>query len=127
VNGAPDAKPDGGDSAKIVEGFRAPGDAFLSMAKLHPGEAHTWGIFLARHAGRKTRNAHRVRIARLVAEATRSEEAWGSHEAANVARGNPPTPGGMLDKILDTAIPTKAPTSAPTPDAAPNINAGGAA
>lgn len=100
----------GGDASRIVDGFRKAGEAFLSMANIQRGEAHTWGIFLARHARRRKRNAHREHIARLVAEATRSEEAWGSHEAAGVARGNPPTPGGALDSLLGTAAPPKAPT-----------------
>lgn len=104
--------PSGGDASRIVDGFRDPGAAWLSQAKIQNGEPHTWGIFLARHALRKKRNAHREHIAKLVALATRSEDAWGSHEAAAVARGNPPTPGGMLDKILETAVPAKAPTPA---------------
>lgn len=111
--------PAGGDASRIVDGFRNPGDAYLSQAKIHAGESHTWGIFLTRHARRKKRNAHREHIAKLVAHATRSEDAWGSHEAAGVARGNPPTPGGMLDKILESAAPTKAPTPTETLPAEP--------
>lgn len=111
--------PDNGgkpDAARMVEGFRNPVDAFLSMAKIHQGEAHTWGIYASRHSRRAKRNAHRLEIMRHVALATRSEEAWGSHEAADVARGNAQTPGNMLDTLLGTAPTPKPPApNAPQP------------
>jgi hypothetical protein len=112
------------DNARLVDAFRKIADAFLTMGKIRENEAHTWGIYLSRHADRASRNAHRVLSARFVMEATRSEQAWGSHEAAAVARGNPTTPGGMLDKILETALPTKAP---PAPNESSQEESQGAA
>lgn len=112
----PDTPPEGDGLHRMVTGFRNPFDAWLSQAKIHAGEAHTWGIFLARHARRKSRNEHRVLIAKLTALATRSEEGWGSHEAADVARGQQPNPTNIMDKLLGASAPPAPPKpTAPAP------------
>lgn len=103
---APETASEPGDAPellRIVNGFRAPADAFMSMAKIHPGEAHTWGIYASRHSGRASRNAHRLRIMQMVALATRSEDAWGSHEAADVAKGTPKPQTGFLASLSGTS------------------------
>lgn len=111
----PDATQGSGDShQRIVLGFRNPEDAWLSQAKIHEGEAHTWGIYLNRHARRAKRNAHRIAIAKSVALATRSEEAWGSHEAADVAKLRVGGPTSPLDQLLGKEPPrTETEASAP--------------
>lgn len=85
---------------RIVLGFRFPEDGWLSQALIQKGEAHTWGIFLSRHSRRAKRNAHREHIAKMVALATRSEDAWGSHEAADVAKLRVGGPASALDQLL---------------------------
>ncbi|MEA3200979.1 MAG: hypothetical protein QOE90_2407 [Thermoplasmata archaeon] len=100
---------------KIVLGFRNPEDAWLSQARIERGDALVWGIFLARHARRASRNAHRVLIATKTALATRSEDAWGSHEAADVAKLRVGGPASALDQLLG-----KEPPPAETEPASPS-------
>lgn len=84
---------------KIVKGFTHPAEEWRSMTKIHESDAITWGIFLNRHAGRPQRNAHRVAIAKDVALLLRSQSAWGSHEAANVAAQRVVEQGSFMDNL----------------------------
>ncbi len=89
-------------SAEVVRPFVNPVEEFRSMARLNPGEAITWAIFLNRHAHRPSRNEHRIKIARDAALLTRSEEAFGSQQAAEVAKNASSATESILDKLMGT-------------------------
>lgn len=88
--------------AEIVKTFTNPVDEFRAMARIQKGEAITWGIFLNRHARRARRNAHRLAIARDVALLTRSEEGYGSEQAAGVAQRSGAAAENIFDRLMGT-------------------------
>lgn len=95
---------DGDAHYRIVRGFRIPDDAYPSQAKIKPGQSVLFAIFLSRHSRRARRNKFRETIAKNLALWSRSEEAYGSKEAADVAKLRVSATASGIQGILDKEI-----------------------
>lgn len=98
----PPGQVDGDAHVEIVRGFRHPEDAWRSMAFLDPKEHLRWAIHNTVFSERATRNACFLAFAEEYASYSRSQAAYGSKEAAQVAAMRVAGPPNALEALLGT-------------------------
>lgn len=108
--GGANGAPDGDSNFRVVKLFHDPAKNSDTMARVSKGEARRIAVGMMHFDGRAKRNAPMVRFYDAYLRLTRSEEGWGSDQAANVARGQAPAAASLLDQLL--GVKRNAPTDA---------------